>query len=279
MTASTETLTARDGTRLHTHLWPSSTGRGTVVIVHGLGEHAGRYAHVAAWLTARGWDVIAPDLRGHGRSEGKRGVLRTPAGPQHDIAAAMARARAPGVSRPIVLLGHSAGGAFAARFVLENPDAASALVLSSPALTADLTWFQRVQLTLGRAFAPSLTQPNGLKPEFISHDPAVVRAYREDPLVHDRITARLGRAILDSGAMAIAAAPQWTVPTLLLYSGDDHLVASRGSDAFAAAAPREVVETERFDALYHEILNEGVFSAAAPVYAHLERWLEARFPR
>jgi alpha-beta hydrolase superfamily lysophospholipase len=231
---------------------------------------------VAAWLNARGWDVLAPDLRGHGKSEGKRGVIRSPHGPSHDLAAALAEARRAS-PRHLVLLGHSAGGAFAARYAHETPEGIDALVLSSPALTANLTWFQRVQLTLGRAFAPSLAQPNGLDPAFISHDADVVRAYREDPLVHDRITARLGRAILDAGAVAIAAAPTWKMPTLLLYSGDDHLVASRGSDAFAAAAPREVVETERFDALYHEILNER--TAAAPVYARLERWLDARFPR
>jgi alpha-beta hydrolase superfamily lysophospholipase len=276
MPTTAPSLASRDGTRLHLHRWQVTPSRGTVVIIHGLGEHAGRYAHVAAWLNARGWSVLAPDLRGHGKSEGKRGVLRTPAGPSHDIAAVLAEARL-GTPKSLVLLGHSAGGAFSARYVLESPDAVDALVMTSPALTADLTWFQRVQLTLGRAFAPSLAQPNGLKPEYVSHDPAVVQAYIADPLVHDRITARLGRAILDAGALAIAAAPSWKTPTLLLYSGDDHLVASRGSDAFAAAAPREVVESERFDALYHEILNES--TAAAPVYAHLERWLEARFPR
>lgn len=273
-----DTLIAKDGIRLHVHRWPVAQARGTVVIAHGLGEHAGRYAHVAAWLNARGWSVIAPDLRGHGKSEGKRGVIRHPMDPYYDVGAAVATAKSEGRG-PVVLLGHSAGGAFAARFVAENPDAVPALVLSSPAFDAHLTWFQRVQLSIGRAFAPSLAQPNGLQPEFISHDATVVRAYRDDPLVHDRVTARLARAILDAGARAITAAPTWRVPTLLLYSGDDHLVASRGSDAFAAAAPRQVVESERFDALYHEILNEGVLSAAAPVYAHLERWLEARFPR
>jgi len=276
MTNSSATLTAKDGIRLHAYRWPATAARGTVVIAHGLGEHAGRYAHVAEWLNARGWSVLAPDLRGHGKSEGKRGVIRHPMDPYYDIGAAVATAKSEATG-PVVLLGHSAGGAFAARFLAENPDVVPALVLSSPAFAAHLTWFQRLQLNLGRAFAPSLAQPNGLKPEFISHDADVVRAYRDDPLVHDRITARLGSAILDAGTVAIAAAPRWRVPTLLLYSGDDHLVASRGSDAFAAAAPREVVETERFDSLYHEILNES--AAAAPVYAHLERWLEARFPR
>jgi alpha-beta hydrolase superfamily lysophospholipase len=173
--------------------------------------------------------------------------------------------------QPLLLFGHSAGGAFAARFTLEHPGLVDALVLSSPAFAADLSRWQRALFTFGNLCAPSLAQDNGLDPDFISHDRAVVQAYKDDPLVHDRVTARLASAILDAGRAAVDAAPAWRVPTLLLYAGDDHFVASRGSDAFAAAAPREVVQVERYDALYHEIFNEG--EAAAPVFARLDRWL------
>jgi alpha-beta hydrolase superfamily lysophospholipase len=85
------------------------------------------------------------------------------------------------------------------------------------------------------------------------------------------VTARLASAILEVGRAAVNAAPAWRVPTLLLYAGDEHFVAPRGSDAFAAAAPREVVEAERFDALYHDIFSEG--ESAAPVFARLDRWM------
>jgi alpha-beta hydrolase superfamily lysophospholipase len=260
---------ARDGTRLHLHCWPLRDAGRIALVTHGLGEHGRRHAALAGWLNARGWNVVAWDQRGHGLSAGPRGALSTAADPLADLEDVVREVN-PG-RQPLLLVGHSAGGAFAARFTMEQPALVDALVLSSPAFAADLSPWQRTLLVFGNLCAPSLAQSNGLDPEFISHDQAVVRAYRQDPLVHDRVTARLASAILDAGKAAVEAAPAWRVPTLLLYAGDDHFVASRGSDAFAVAAPREVVEAERFDALYHEIFNEG--EAAAPVFARLERWI------
>jgi alpha-beta hydrolase superfamily lysophospholipase len=271
------TLTAADGTRLALRRWPTAErARGTVLIVHGLGEHCGRYAPVAARLNAWAWDVVSYDQRGHGLSDGPRGGLHTADDLFADLTLVVDQTRTLGT--PLVLLGHSMGGAIAARFVAERRRPIDALVMTSPALDPGLSAFQRLQLAIGYALVPDLALGNGLDPNFISHDAAVVRAYREDPLVHDRVTARLGRCLVTSGAAAIAAAPRWEVPTLLLYAGADRLVSPRGSDAFAAAAPEEpsVVQAERFDALYHEILNEG--AAAAPVYARLGAWL-ASSPR
>ena len=269
------TLTAADGTRLALRRWPKeSTQRssGTVLIVHGLGEHCGRYAPVAARLNSWAWDVVSYDLRGHGLSDGPRGGLRTADDHFTDLAIVVDQTRT--IGSPLVVLGHSMGGAIAARFVAERRRPVDALVMTSPALDPGLSAFQRLQLAIGHALVPDLALGNGLDPNFIAHDAAVVRAYREDPLVHNRVTARLGRCIVTSGTAVIAAAPRWQVPTLLLYAGADRLVSPRGSDAFAAAAPKEpsVVQAERFDALYHEILNEG--EAAAPVYARLGAWLE-----
>ncbi len=267
--AHTVQMHTRDGTRLHQHHWPLPDARRIALVTHGLGEHGGRHALLARWLNARGWNVVAWDQRGHGLSEGPRGALRTPQDPVTDLEDVI-RAVNPD-RQPLLLIGHSAGGAFAARFALEHPGLLDALVLSSPAFAADLSRWQRVLFVFGNLCAPSLAQNNGLDPDFISHDRAVVQAYKEDPLVHNRVTARLASAILEAGRAAVAAAPAWRVPTLLLYAGDDHFVAPRGSDEFAAAAPREVVEAQRFDALYHEIFNEG--EAAAPVFARLDHWM------
>ncbi|MEX2181542.1 MAG: lysophospholipase [Gemmatimonadaceae bacterium] len=273
--APISTLITPDGTRVAVRRWQAGARpRGLVLIVHGLGEHSGRYANVAAALRGWGWDAAGFDQRGHGLSDGRRGGLRTADDPFADLALVVDHLRPTG--GPLVLLGHSMGGAIAARFVAEHRRRVDGLVLTSPALDAGLNAFQRLQLVVGHALAPDLALGNGLDSNFIAHDAAVVRAYRADALVHDRVTARLARVIVASGAAAVAAAPRWTVPTLLLYSGADRLVAARGSDAFAAAAPPSVVEAERFDALYHEILNEG--DAAAPVYARLGAWLAQRFP-
>jgi alpha-beta hydrolase superfamily lysophospholipase len=240
----------------------------------------GRYAHVAAHLSAAGWDVVAYDQRGHGTSGGKRGAIPSAHALTDDLARVVAAVRSAmpprdaGGHAPLVMLGHSMGGQVAASFVLAHPDAVDALVLTSPALDASLNVLQRLQLAVGLALVPDVPMGNQLDATKISHDPAVVRAYLDDPLVHDRITARLAKSILDGGTAVRAAAATWRVPTLLMWAGDDHLVSPRGSAAFAAAAPPTVVHAQCFDGLYHEILNER---DATPVFAALDAWLD-RFP-
>jgi alpha-beta hydrolase superfamily lysophospholipase len=152
--------------------------------------------------------------------------------------------------------------------------AVDALVLSSPALDAGMNAFQKLLVAVLPRLLPDLRVGNGLNPAFLSHDPEVVAAYQADRLVHDRISARLARFIAEAGRATLAAAPQWTVPTLLLYAGDDHLVNPAGSRRFAKAAPKPVVSSQCFENLYHEIFNER---DAGPVFATLRRWLDQRF--
>jgi alpha-beta hydrolase superfamily lysophospholipase len=121
--------------------------------------------------------------------------------------------------------------------------------------------------------APGLRVGNGLDAGWLSHDPEVERAYRADPLVHDRISARLARFIADEGHRVVAKAADWTVPTLLLYAGDDRLVDPAASHAFAEKAP-DAVSSCCFEALYHEIFNEV---DADKVFDALQRWLDQRF--
>ena len=125
-------------------------------------------------------------------------------------------------------------------------------------------------------FAPNLALGNGLDPSKISHDAAVVQAYEKDRRVHDRISARLANFIDDNGAKVLSAAPGWSVPTLLMYAAEDKLVRPEGSAAFAKAAPRAVVSSQRFEGLYHEIFNED---DPSEVFATLRRWLDLRAPR
>ena len=147
-------------------------------------------------------------------------------------------------------------------------------MLSSPALDAGLNPFQKLLLATLPRIAPNLTVGNGLDPDFISHDPDVVAAYKADPMVHDRVSGRLARFIADGGPAVIARAADWKIPTLLMYAGEDRLVNPRGSRAFAAAAPPSVVTTQCFDGLFHEIFNE---LDAEPVFEALRQWLVARF--
>ena len=234
---------------------------GTVQIVHGLGEHIGRYEALAVALNAAGWHVAGHDQRGHGRSEGARGTIDGPQSLLADLCAVSDHVREGG---RLVLLGHSLGGLIAARFVAEGLNRRAerwqrdvdGLVLSSPALDAGLGRVQRLLLAVAGRLAPDLRLSNGLKPEWVCRDPEVVRRYVADPLVHDRVTARLVRFIVDAGALVRTRAPQWRLPTLLMWAGADRCVAPAGSAAFAAAAPAEVLTAREFPGLYHEIFNE-----------------------
>lgn len=272
------TFVATDGDRVVIQDWPLEPDkplRGVVIIVHGLGEHAGRYERVAEHLNAWGFAVRGYDQCGHGESGGARGSLPTDTRLLDDLADIIDSTRARmSKGTPLILLGHSMGGLVVGRFVSLGIRPVSALIMSSPALDAGMNAFQKFLVALLPKLSPHLRVGNGVKPQFISHDPAVVAAYKADPMVHDRISARLARFITEAGPQTLARAAHWKVPTLLMYAGDDHLLNPDGSRRFAAAAPKGVVTAKCFDGLYHEIFNE---LDAGPVFAELKRWLDQRF--
>ncbi|MDO9437989.1 alpha/beta hydrolase [Hydrogenophaga sp.] len=272
-------FTLRDGLNLALFDWPLPSRqrpRAVVLIVHGLGEHAWRYDPVANRLNEWGFCVRAFDQRGHGESGGARGVLPDDDCLLDDLAEVVEDTRthiAEPWACPLVLLGHSMGGLIAATFVQRGVAPVDALVLSSPALDAGIGAVKRRLIELMVRFAPNHAMGNGLDASKISHNEAVVAAYKKDPLVHDRISARLARFIDQNGPRVLAAAPRWRVPTLLMYAGDDRLVKPAGSRAFAAAAPRDKVHSQAFDGLYHEIFNE---SDPSRVFGTLKAWLDMR---
>lgn len=265
------TVRTRDGLDLRVHHWPlppDVRGRGVALIVHGLGEHAGRYAHVAAHLNRQGWSVVSYDHRGHGQSPGARGVLKQDDDLLHDLASAIDLVRAGYPGQRLLLIGHSLGGAVAARFVAAQAgqgDAVEpaawarpvdALVLSSPALAIPLSAVQKVLLNTVARLTPDLAVGNGLKPEWVCHNPATVAAYIADPLVHDRISGRLSHFLLDAGAVVRQRTAAWRTPTLIMWGEDDRCVDPAGSVAFAAAAPAQWVTARPWPGLAHEIFNE-----------------------
>lgn len=274
-------FTLRDGLNLALFDWPLPMRwrpRAVVLIVHGLGEHAWRYDPVAQRLNEWGFCVRAYDQRGHGESGGARGVLPDEDSLLDDLAEVLEDTRnhiAEPWACPLILMGHSMGGLVASTFVQRRMAPVDALVLSSPALDAGIGALQKKLIHLLYRFAPNFAISNGLDASKISHSPAVVEAYKKDPLVHDRITARLAQFIDSNGPAVVAAAAQWRVPTLLMYAGADSLVRPAGSKAFAAAAPRDKVHAQVFEGLYHEIFNEADPSA---VYGTLKAWLDVVAP-
>ncbi len=272
------TFTAQDGENLALQDWPLDDGvalRGVVVLVHGLGEYAGRYDKLAETLNGWGFAVRGYDQYGHGDSGGVRGGLPADDRLLEDLADVIDTTRRRiGPETPLILMGHSMGGLVAARFVSLRMRPVDALVLSSPALDAGLNPFQRFLVRVLPGIAPDLRVSNGLDADYLSHDREVVKAYRADPLCHDRISARLAAFIASAGPATVALASTWNTPTLLLYAGEDRLVNPAGSRAFAKGAPEGVVTSRCFETFYHEIFNE---TDSKPVYAELERWIDARY--
>lgn len=276
------TVPTRDGLALALTHWPElcpATVKGVVCLVHGLGEHIGRYQHVARHLNQCGWAVVGYDHRGHGRSPGTRGGLRQDDDLLHDLAAVIDVIRQHYPKQRLAVLGHSMGGLTVARFVsaLATPQEDVAwrrpvdlCMLSSPALDIGLGPMQRALLNSVGRLTPDVGVGNGLKPEWVSSDPATVKAYVEDPLVHDRITGRLTRFMLEGGAIVHERAPHWATPTLLLYAGADRCVRPTGSERFGAALPTSLRQVHCYEHMSHEIFNEP---DRARALADLQTWL------
>lgn len=265
----------RDGLTLHLNDWPSKEPHARMLLVHGLGEHSGRYAALAGDLNALGISVRAFDHRGHGASQGKRGVVgKAPDCLSRDTVDIFHAYAAEAADLPF-LFGHSMGGLVAMHAVGKWGLRPRGLIASSPALASYAGRFDRLLSQVLLLLAPDLTVANGLPADKLSHAPALEREYLDDPHNHNRISARLARYLFDAGPEVLGAAPAWSVPTLLQIAGSDRLVDSAGARAFAQAAPREAVEFHDYAELYHEIYNEAE-PARSQVVADLGRWLQTQ---
>ncbi|MFC4526228.1 lysophospholipase [Dyella halodurans] len=270
---SSQHLTMADGQRLFVRDWPQARSQDAVLIVHGLGEHSGRYQRLAMWFRTRGYAVRSYDQRGHGQTPGVRGAMRHHDDLLEDLATVY-NDYASHLPRPPLLLGHSMGGLVAARAVLDQRMQPPALVLSSPAFRSwESVWLRRLAAVLARV-TPSLPLPNGLPFDKLSHDPQVAPAYKADALRHRWITPRMADFIFRAGEHSIRDSSQLHIPTLLLVAGADRLVDPSGSRDFAAGAwASQKLTTRYFDALYHELFNEAE-PARSQVLKQLGDWLQ-----
>jgi alpha-beta hydrolase superfamily lysophospholipase len=269
---STDTLKTADGLDLYLRRWQAEAPhQWTFVIVHGLGEHGGRYQHLAAWFTPLGATVYAMDHRGHGRSGGPRGHAPSLQALIDDVDLVVQRARGES-GGPLIIIGHSFGGLLALAYALDRPGQLDRAVFSAPALVPKVVmpvWKQALASVLPR-IAPRTSFANEIDPTVLSHDPAIGRAYTGDPLVHNQITAGLYASTIARGDMFIARAAELRVPFLLLHGRDDQIVDPIGSQRFFAAATAPGRAFILYPGLYHEIFNEV---EQEKVFQDIESWL------
>ena len=263
---------ASDGTRLVTHHWdPMGRPRSVIVLVHGLGEHGGRYRHVGDMLAARGHAVRATDLRGFGASGGRRGHGRDWNHHLDDLADDIAAARTIGV--PVTLLGHSLGGLVALSYALSGRPAPDFLVLSAPAIDNDLPRFKKVAARILGRVAPTLAIPNGLRGDQLSRDPTVGERYFSDPLVLVKTTTGYGRHALRAAGRTRGGLNGLRLPTLVLHGAADSIIPPRVSVPLASIPG---VQRREFPDFRHEIFNEEGGVAATTAVAD---WIESHLPR
>lgn len=266
-------ISARDGVALRYHVWEAVEPRAILRIVHGLGEHGGRYGALAEMLATRRISTYALDLRGHGRSGGRRGHAATFHAILDDVAA-FTRAT-PSGGGPAFLLGHSLGGLIALRAIQESRAGVLAgAILSAPALglvSGASRWHRAAGTVLSR-LTPAIGLPNGIPPAHLSHDPAAVAAYVEDPLVHDRISPRLYVEMLAAMRAAAHDAPEVILPVLLLAPGDDRVTDVRAALAVARRFCGQVT-VRSYPGFYHEPFHER---ARESVFEDVAGWLEDR---
>lgn len=257
---------------LHCRIWEPGRQKGTLAIVHGYGEHSGRYRDFARWLGKNGWRAVACDLPGHGKSPGRRGHIRRFS---DYLSAVEALLRETARDAPVFLLGHSLGGLIAARYVEMKADSVSGLILSSPffGLAMPVPAWKRVLARLLSRLWPSFSLPSGIKPEDLSHDPEVVEAYRSDPLVHRVATARWFTEVLTAQALVWEDAESIEVPVLIVQGEEDRLADVAATRRFAAACGAPDLTFKLYGGLYHETLNE---LKRERVWEDILNWLQER---
>ena len=263
-----------DGIPLFIRDWPGPSAGSPqdqgVLILHGIGEHCGRYAHLARFFNRLGFSVRTYDHRGHGQSGGRRGEVPDSQRILQDAQAVLQEFRSHLGSDPL-LFGHSMGGLFAARLATGNLVKIRALILSSPALAIRMSRAQQLLAAVALRLFPGVPVPNGLHTRYLSHDAEVVRAYENDALVHGGISARLLHCMLDAMQDSHAQAASLKIPVLLQFAGDDHLVDPAGSLRFASQLPASLLTMHQYAGMYHEIYNE---LDASTVFDDLRSWLE-----
>ncbi len=257
MSETDQTLSSKDGLTLFTRAWTVESPKAVIALVHGFGEHSGRYAHLAGFFNKNGYSVYSFDNRGHGKSTGKRGHAPNYEHYLEDIDVFLDFVKSQTNAQSIFLYGHSMGGNLVLNYVIRRKPLVKGVIISAP-------WVQLafepkpILVTLGkmmRSVFPGFSQESGLAQEHISKDPLVVKAYQNDPLVHGSITASASIGILEAANFLNTYVGEMPVPTLIMHGTEDKLTSQPASEAFAKRTGGPITY-KKWEGMYHEIHNE-----------------------
>ncbi len=271
------TIQGKNGINLAYRSWNTTAReKALVVIVHGLGDHAGRYETLINAFKTRGVSFYALDLRGHGKSQGKRGHVESFLDHVEDLKYFINHVKEINNEKPLILVGHSMGGSIAARYALTYQDDIDALVLSSPAFKPVVTKSQFMQTIAPflSMIAPPFSVNSEIDPEKISHDPEAVKAYRDDDLVHDQITLKCWDEFSKNNENCLDRAMEIQLPVFIMHGTQDGIADIEGSHLFFDKISSTDKTFESAEGCFHEILNEDRDLRAKPLN-NLVKWVLA----
>ena len=247
-----------DGLKLYAQGWRGDTPpRAIVCLVHGIGEHSGRYVHVAHSLTEAGYALLTMDLRGNGKSQGRRGHTTSYEALLDDVAHLLDEADDHFPKHFRFLYGHSMGGNLVLNYTLRRRPNIAGVIATSPWIHLAFKppfW----KIPLGRVMNvlwPSLSLDNELNAEGLSHDPGLIQTHKDDPLNHGYITPRLGISMLGAGQWALDHANEFPLPLLLMHGGADPFTSVQASRTFAERLSADHT-FKIWEGMYHETHNE-----------------------
>ncbi|MFH1429107.1 MAG: lysophospholipase [Candidatus Margulisiibacteriota bacterium] len=262
-----------DNLTLYAQAWvPDAPAKGVICLVHGIGEHGGRYAAPAEILNNAGYIVAAFDQRGHGKSEGRRGHTPSYEAWMDDIRIFLEEVKQRFPALKCFLYGQSLGGNQVINYVLRRSPEIAGVIATSPELRLAFrppAWKVFLGKVMNKIY-PGIILATGLNLKDLSHDPHVANAYDEDPLTHDRISARNFVCFMEAGEWAIANAGKLSIPLLLMHGTGDRITSAPASEEFARNAG-DLCAFKLWDGFYHELQNEVEKDA---VLKYVVGWLD-----
>ncbi|HKP84625.1 MAG TPA: lysophospholipase [Blastocatellia bacterium] len=275
MTFIEETITTGDGLRLYLRRREVDNARGEVLIIHGFGEHCGRYGPLTDHLVNKTYTVTAYDHRGHGLSDGLPGHVESFSEYETDLQKMVAYVRARSKSSRLYLIGHSMGGLVALRYLAEKGRDVSAAIISAPliAVAVPVPAHKLMIARVSARMAPRMRLDNEINPAFLSRDPEVGKAYAADPLVNRKVSARWFAEAARAMEEVKARAQQITLPLLVMHGTEDKLASAIATKQLFEQIGSKDKELILYPGYYHELFNEP---EKHDIFERVTSWLDGR---